>query len=63
MGGACSMHGWYNRYITIFVRKPEGENPLVELWRRWEDNIRMDLTEIEWSGFVWLRTGFSGGLL
>jgi hypothetical protein len=22
-------------------------------WRRWEDNIRMDLREIEWEGVDW----------
>ena len=28
----------------ILVRKPEGKRPR----RRWEDNIKMDLEEVEW---------------
>jgi hypothetical protein len=29
----------------------------------WVNNIKMYLTEIEWDGMDWLRTGTSGGLL
>ena len=28
------------------VGKPEGKRPLERLWRRWVDNIRMDLEEV-----------------
>jgi hypothetical protein len=48
------------------VGKPEGKRPLGRLRRRWEDNIKRDLREIEWviwTGFFWLRIGTSGGLL
>jgi hypothetical protein len=47
------------------VGKPEGKRPLGRLTRRLEDNIRMDFGEqVEnvWTGFIWLRTGTSGGL-
>jgi hypothetical protein len=32
------------------VRKPEGKRPLGRQIRRWVDNIKMDLREIEWDG-------------
>jgi hypothetical protein len=28
--------------------KPEGRRPLVRPRRRWEDNIKMDLLDVEW---------------
>jgi hypothetical protein len=34
----------------ILVGKPEGKRPLGRPRRRWEDNIKMDLREIEWGG-------------
>jgi len=34
------------------VGKLEGKRPLGRLRRRWEDNIKMDLTEI---GINWIR--------
>jgi hypothetical protein len=36
----------------IFVGKPEGKRPLGRLGRRWEDNIKMELREIEWGGML-----------
>jgi hypothetical protein len=51
----------------ILVGKPEGKRPLGRPRRRWEDEIKMDLTEIGWggvwSGFSWLILGTVGGLL
>jgi hypothetical protein len=38
----------------ILVGKPEGKRPLGRPRRRWEDNIRMDLREIGWSGTDWI---------
>jgi hypothetical protein len=35
-----------NKY-KILVGKPEGRKPLGRPRRRWEDNIRMDLSETE----------------
>jgi hypothetical protein len=32
----------------ILAEKPEGRRPLGRSRRRWEDNIRVDLREIEW---------------
>jgi hypothetical protein len=34
----------------ILVGKPEGKRPLGRPRRKWVDNIKMDLIEIEWSG-------------
>jgi len=51
----------------VLVGKAEGKRPLGKPRRRWEDNIKMDLQEIEWeearTGFIWLRIGIGGGLL
>ena len=32
--------------FKILAGKPTGKRPLGRPWRRWEDNIRMDLEEI-----------------
>jgi hypothetical protein len=34
----------------ILVGNPEGKRPLGRPRRRWVDNIKMDLREIEWDG-------------
>ena len=41
----------------VLVWKPEGKRPLGRPWRRWVDNIRMDLQEVgcgyvEWIGLA-----------
>jgi hypothetical protein len=49
----------------ILVKKPQGKRPLGRPKHRWEDNIKVDLKGIGlemWTGFIWLRIGFSGGL-
>jgi hypothetical protein len=38
----------------ILVGNPEGKRPLGRPRRRWEDNIRMNLREIEWGGVDWI---------
>jgi hypothetical protein len=38
----------------ILVGKPEGKRPLGRPRCRWEDNIRMDLTEIGWGSMDWI---------
>jgi hypothetical protein len=48
----------------ILVGKPEGKRPLGRPRHRWEDNIKMDLSEtggVVWTGLIWLRIGSSGG--
>jgi hypothetical protein len=36
------------------VRKPEEKRPLGTPRRRWVNNIRTDLREIEWDGMDWI---------
>jgi hypothetical protein len=38
----------------ILVGKPEGVRPLGIPRRRWVDNIKIDLREIEWGGMDWI---------
>jgi hypothetical protein len=50
----------------ILVGKPEGKRPLGRPRRRWVNNIKMDLGEIEWDGMDWIdlaQYGDRGGLL
>jgi hypothetical protein len=39
---------------TVLVEKPEGKSPTVRLSRRWEDNIKMDIQELEWNDMYWI---------
>jgi hypothetical protein len=61
MGRACSTRNAWR----ILVGKLEGKRPLGRPRRRWVDNIKMDLREMEWYGMLWtgsisLRIGTSG---
>ena len=50
----------------VLVGKPEGKRTLWRARRRWEDNIKMDLQEVEevvGSGWSWHRIGTGGGRL
>jgi len=38
----------------LLVRKPDGKIPLGRPRRRWEDNIKMDLQEVESGGMDWI---------
>jgi hypothetical protein len=50
MSKARSTNGEKRNLYTILVGKPEGKTPLGRPRRRWVDNIKMDLREIEWDG-------------
>jgi hypothetical protein len=39
----------------ILVGRPEGKRPLRRPRRRWQDNIKLDLREIEIDGADWIR--------
>jgi hypothetical protein len=39
--------------LSIPVGKPEGRRPVGRPRRRWLDNIKMDLGELEWGGMDW----------
>jgi len=38
----------------VLVGKPEGKTPLGRHRRRWEDDIKMDLQEVECGGMDWI---------
>ena len=38
----------------VLVGKPERKRPLGKTRRRWEDNIKMDLQEMECGGMDWI---------
>ena len=38
----------------ILLWKSEGRSPLVRPRRRWEDNIKIDLQEVEFGGMDWI---------
>jgi len=38
----------------VLMRKPEGKRPLGGPRRRWEDNIKVDLQEVECGGMDWI---------
>jgi hypothetical protein len=48
MGGACGAHGGGGGAYNILVGRPEGRRPLGRHMRRWEDNIKMDLGDVDW---------------
>jgi hypothetical protein len=39
----------------VLVGKAEGRRPLGRPRRRWEDNIKMDLQELECAGMEWIK--------
>jgi hypothetical protein len=54
MGRACSTNGEKRNAYRILVGKLEGTRPLGRPRRRWVDNIKMDLREIEWDCMDWI---------
>jgi hypothetical protein len=54
MGRTCSRHGKEEQLIE-FCWESQGRKERVERpRRRWEDNIKMDIREIEWGGMDWI---------
>jgi hypothetical protein len=52
--GHVTRMGEKRNAYRILVGKPEGRRSLGRPRRRWEDNIRMKLREIEWGGMDWI---------
>jgi hypothetical protein len=48
VGETCGTHG--KGVYRLLVGRSEGKRPLGRPRRKWEDNIKMDLTEIEIDG-------------
>ena len=55
----------------VSAGRPEGKRPLGRPRRRWENNVKMNVQELEWgggggwawTGLIWLRIGKGGWLL
>jgi hypothetical protein len=54
MGGSCSTNGEKRNAYRLLVRKLEGKRLLGRLRRRWVNNIRMDLGEVDWGDVDWI---------
>jgi hypothetical protein len=46
VSGACGTHGRGEKRVKGFGGNDEGKRPLGRSRRRWEDGIKMDLSEI-----------------
>jgi hypothetical protein len=56
----------YAALYRVLVGRPDGKRQRGRPGRRWEDNIKIDLKEVEWGVMDWivlLRTGTGGGRL
>jgi hypothetical protein len=54
MGRVLARMGEIKNTYKILVGKPEAKRPLGRLWRRWQNNIKMDLREKGWEGVDWI---------
>jgi hypothetical protein len=52
--GARRAYGNRRGVYRDLVWKPEAKTPLGRTRRRWEDNIKMDLQEVECGGMDWV---------
>ena len=52
-----STYGGGERRVQVLVVKPEGIKPLGRPIRRWQDNIKKDLLEVECGGYGMDRAG------
>jgi hypothetical protein len=51
--GHVKRMGRRRNVYMILAEKPKGKRPLGAPRRRWADNIKMDLSEVEWGGIDW----------
>ena len=54
MGKSCSQMEEDRNVFKSLTRKPTGKGPLGRPRRKWEDNIRMDLKEININSWNWI---------
>jgi hypothetical protein len=50
----CHVLGENRCECRVLVGASEGKGPLVRPRHRWEDNIKMDVTEVVWEGMCWI---------
>ena len=60
MGGHVARMGERRGVYRVLVGKPEGKRPLGRPWRRWEDNIKIDLQEVGCGGMNWIELAQNG---
>jgi hypothetical protein len=53
--GHVALMGEGRGVYRVLVGRPEGKRPLGRHWRRWEDNIKMDLRGIGIDGANWIQ--------
>ena len=54
MGVVCSTYGRKESCIQGFSGETCGRRPRGRSWRRWEDNIKIDLRKMGWWGIDWI---------
>jgi hypothetical protein len=54
MSGTCNTYGKRRGVYRGFLGKPEVQKPVGRPRRRWEDNIKVDLQEVECGGMDWV---------
>jgi len=52
--GQVARTGERRGVYRVMEGKPEGKSPLGRPWRRWEDNIEMDLQKVGCGGMDWI---------
>jgi hypothetical protein len=52
--GHVARMGEKRNTYRLLVGKPDGKRPLGRPRRRWVDNIRMDLRDVEWGYVDWI---------
>jgi len=55
MGGECIAYGGKERRVQSFDGESKWKRQLVRPRRRWEDNIKMDLSVVECGGMDWIK--------
>jgi hypothetical protein len=61
--GHAARMGEERNVYRVLIGKPEGKRPLGRPRRRWEDGIRMDLSETGWGSVDWMQLGTGDGLV
>jgi hypothetical protein len=53
VGSGCSTHVTNMNAYRILVGKSEGRRPLGRPRCRWQDNIKINVKDVGWSGMDW----------